>query len=155
MLELEGKIVRAWDVLEAIANDEDIPARMKKIVGKYVERAVRKVPYHHHQIDVNELVCLFPDSTDIHIHMRYANREFTEAHWKEDAAGGIWKGGDRLNGITRYPIGDCHVESGSIFIPSKYGMKENYDVSFVAFEPLYSKKLRKEAALEYGTEHQD
>ena len=155
MFELEGKIVRAWDVLEAIANDPDIPERMKKIVGKYVEKAIRKVPYHHHHIDVNELVCLFPDSTDIHIHMRYADEKFTEAHWNEDAAGGIWKGCGRLKGITRYPIGDCTVETGSIFIPSKYDMKENYDVSFIAYEPLYSEKLRKEAAIKYGTENQD
>lgn len=155
MLELDGKIVCAGDVLEALRTDENCPERTKNLVRKYMERALRKAPFHHHQIDVNEMVCMFPDSTDIHVHMRYADKEFTEAHWDEDAACGIWKGGDRLDGITRYPIGDCTVETGSIFIPAKYGVKCNYDVSFVAYEPLFSEKLRKEAALKYGTENED
>ncbi len=155
MIELEGKIVCAGDVLEALRTDLDCPERTKTLVRKYMERALRKVPFHHHQIDVNEMVCMFPDSTDIHIHMRYADKEFTEAHWDEDAAGSIWKGGDRLNGITRYPIGDCVVESGSVFIPAKYGMKANYDVSFVAFEPFYSEKLRRKWAEEDGQENKD
>ncbi len=155
MLELEGKIVCAGDVLEALEKDTDCPTRTKTLVRKYMERALRKVPFHHHQIDVNEMVCMFPDSTDIHIHMRYADKEFTEKHWNEDAAGSIWKGGDRLKGITRYPIGDCVVESGSVFIPAKYGMKANYDVSFVAFEPFYSEKLRRKWAEEDGQKDAD
>ena len=154
MIELEGKIVCAGDVLEALREDRDCPERIKSLVRKYMERALRKAPFHHHQIDVNEMVCMFPDSMDIHVHMRYADQEFTEAHWKEDAAGGIWKGIDRLGGITRYPIGDCAVESGSVFIPAKYGMKADYDVSFVAFEPFYSEKLRRKWA-EDGQEEQD
>lgn len=146
MIELEGKIVRAGDVLEMLRADTDCPERTKSLVRKYLEKALRKAPFHRHQIDVNEMVCMFPDSTDIHIHMQYADDDFTHAHWDEDAAGNIWKGGDRLNGMTRYPIGDCVVKSGSVFIPAKYGMKANYDVSFVAYEPFYSEKLRRKWA---------
>ena len=91
---------------------------------------------------VNELVCAFGEGTDIFIHMRYADREKTERRWNKDASCGIWRGGDRLNGMTRYAIGDCTVESGSIFIPAKYGMKADYDVSFVAFEPNFCEKLK-------------
>lgn len=155
MLELEGKIVCAGDVMEALEKDEDCPPMAKTILREYMERALRKVPFYHHNIDVNEMVCMFPDSMNIHVHMRYADREFTEAHWNEDAAGNIWKGGDRLKGITRYPIGDCVVETGSIFIPAKYGMKANYDVSFVAFEPFYSEKLRRKWAEEDGKDNKD
>lgn len=146
MIELEGKIIRAGDVLEMLRADTDCPERTKSLVRKYLEKALRKAPFHRHQIDVNEMVCMFPDSTDIHIHMQYADDDFTHAHWDEDAAGNIWKGGDRLNGMTRYPIGDCVVKSGSVFIPAKYGMKANYDVSFVAYEPFYSEKLRRKWA---------
>lgn len=91
----------------------------------------------------NELVCMFQHGTDIFIHMRYADKEETERKWREDASAGIWRGGDRLYGFTRYPIGDCEVESGSIFIPSRFGIKADYDVSFTVYEPNYSEKLRK------------
>ena len=91
---------------------------------------------------VNELVCTFREGTDIFIHMRYADSEKTERLWNQDASGGIWKGGDSLKGMTRHPIGECTVESGSIFFPAKFGMKADYDVSFVAFEPNFCEKLK-------------
>ena len=92
---------------------------------------------------VNELVCMFQHGTDIFVHMRYADREETERRWNEDASASIWRGGDRLYGMTRHPIGECEVESGSIFIPARFGMKSNYDVSFTAFEPRFSEKLER------------
>ena len=93
----------------------------------------------------NELVCMFQHGTEFFVHMRYADKEKTERLWNEDASGCIWRGGDRLYGITRHPIGECIVESGSIFIPARFGMKRNYDVSFTVFEPNYCEKLAKQA----------
>ena len=148
MLGFEDKIIRSGDLIDCLRADASYSQRTKSMLLHFLEKAVFETPYHEQPLTANKLACMFLRSTRIKVHMRYADSEFTEQHWDEDA--GVWN--DGYHGITRYPVGDCIVESGSLFIPSQVGMKANYDVSFVVFEPRFSEKMREKWGKEYDSE---
>lgn len=151
MLDLEGKVILGGDLLEAIRSDKECPGKTKTLICRWLEKWIHNIPYHRHYVDANELAMLFQDGTKIKVRMRFADDAYTEAHWNENY--GPWDG--VYHGITRGVVGDCTVESGSIFIPAKYGIKADYDVEFTVFEPKFSEKLRRKWAEEDGKKDKD
>lgn len=144
-LGLEAKVVSAKDVLEALEKDPEIPERTRRLVIKHALKALHKAPYHRHQIDANELACLFRPGTRILVHMKFADDEYTHQRWDDNF--GPW-GDGTYYGITKGYAGDCTVESGSICIPSLYGIKSKYDVAFTVYEPYFCEKIRRKWAEE-------
>ena len=88
-------------------------------------------------VTVNEFVCLFPQGTRIKVHVIFADREKTERNNDRDY--GVWGNGDYY-GITRYPIGGCHVRDALMLKPR---IKNHpYDLDVWAYEPDFCKKLK-------------